>query len=213
MYCLGQDCSTWKLYGGPIAFNGQRYLSYRSLDNAGNWETAVTNISYTNCTYSVTPTTVTLGPGAAARNFTVTTQEGCSWSAESNKAWLTTTSTGSGSGTGSYSVEANAGPVSLERPGTITVGGKTITVTQKPVKPAAPELTSATAGATDVVLTWADNSDNEDGFKSIQKEEHRDRLDRDCIRRGRCEVLHRHSSDKYHIHLHGISLQQRRRSK
>ena len=169
VYCLGQDCSTWKLYGGPIAFNGQRYLSYRSLDNAGNWETAVTNISYTNCTYSVTPTTVTLGPGATTRNFTVTTQEGCSWSAESNKAWLTTTSTGSGSGTGSYSVEANAGPVSLERPGTITVGGKTITVTQRPVKPAAPELTSATGGATDVVLTWADNSDNEDGFKIYRR--------------------------------------------
>ena len=66
-------------------------------------------------------------------------------------------------------MEANAGPVSLERTGTITVGGKTITVTQRPVKPAAPELTSATAGATDVVLTWADNSDNEDGFKVYRR--------------------------------------------
>ena len=61
VYCLGQDCTTWKLYTGPIAFNGQRYLSYRSLDNAGNWETAVTNISYTICTYSVTPATMTTG--------------------------------------------------------------------------------------------------------------------------------------------------------
>ena len=37
------------------------------------------------CTYSVTPTTVTTGWSATTRNFTVTTQTGCGWSAASSK--------------------------------------------------------------------------------------------------------------------------------
>ena len=168
-YCLGEDCTAWKLYTAPMAFNGQRYLSYRSIDNAGNQETAATNISYTMCSYTVTPISTITGWSAITRNFTVTTQPGCGWSAGSSDPWLSTTSTGAGSGTGSYSVEANSGPLSLERTGAITVAGKSIAVTQRPMKPAAPELTSAAAGATDVVLNWTNNSDNEDGFKVYRK--------------------------------------------
>ena len=169
VYCLAENCATWKLYTVPIELSGQRYLSYRSLDNAGNWETPVTNINYTMCTYIVTPRTLTIVSGASTGDFTVTTQDGCNWSSSSSQPWLTAASTGTGSGTGSYAAGANPGPLSLERTAAITIAGKTITVTQKPVKPAVPEITSAIAGATDVELQWTDNSDNEKGFRIYRR--------------------------------------------
>jgi hypothetical protein len=54
---------------------------------------------------------------------------GCTWTASSNNSWITITagSPHTGPGTVSYSVAANTG---LYREGTITIGGKTFTVTQ-----------------------------------------------------------------------------------
>ncbi len=62
--------------------------------------------------------------------MSVTAPAGCTWTAVSNVSWITITSSssGSGSGTVSYSVAANTS--TSQRSGTLTVAGKTITVTQ-----------------------------------------------------------------------------------
>src|SRR5262249_27565893 len=54
---------------------------------------------------------------------------GCSWTASTNDAWVTITagSMGKGNGTVSYSVAANTGG---DRTGTLTVAGRTFTITQ-----------------------------------------------------------------------------------
>src|SRR5208283_449461 len=82
------------------------------------------------CTFSVSPSHVTLTGIANGGTFTVTSSgTGCVWTATSNAAWISVTSSDSGIGEGTvaYSVTVNTNNDS--RVGTITVGGKNFTVT------------------------------------------------------------------------------------
>ena len=82
------------------------------------------------CTvYSISPTSKSFGYSGGSGSIGVTTTSGCSWNASSNASWINITSgsSGSGNGTVSYSVSANTGS---SRTGTITIAGKTFTVTQ-----------------------------------------------------------------------------------
>ncbi|MCD6600073.1 MAG: hypothetical protein J7L19_05855 [Dehalococcoidia bacterium] len=64
------------------------------------------------------------------------TQDGCSWTAVTNESWITITSgsSGTGSGTVNYSVSANSS--TSQKTGTMTIAGKTFTVTQDGIIPA-----------------------------------------------------------------------------
>ena len=61
----------------------------------------------------------------------VTAPAGCGWTATSNAGWIDITAgaTGSGNGTVTYSVDDHKG--NGTRTGTITIGGRTFTVTQQ----------------------------------------------------------------------------------
>jgi hypothetical protein len=80
------------------------------------------------CAYTLNPTSATLNAAGGTGSFAVTSTGGCNWSATADQSWLHTSSSGGGSGTVSYTVDANPGTTS--RTGTISVGGKTFTVTQ-----------------------------------------------------------------------------------
>ncbi|MCW5977378.1 MAG: DUF2341 domain-containing protein [Bryobacteraceae bacterium] len=83
------------------------------------------------CSYSISPTQINAGSGAASGSVAVTASSGCAWTASSNAGWISITSGESGSGNGSvgYSVQANA--TTSSRQGTLTIGGQTFTVTQQ----------------------------------------------------------------------------------
>ena len=84
----------------------------------------------TGCTYSINPTSQSIGAGAAAGTpIAVSTSTGCSWTAAGNVSWIAIASgsTGSGNGSVTFTVAANPGVV---RTGTLTVAGQTFTVTQ-----------------------------------------------------------------------------------
>jgi hypothetical protein len=85
------------------------------------------------CTYSISPTSQSFSSSGGTGSVNVTAESGCSWSATSNDGWITITSGSSGSGNGAvdYSVASNSS-ASL-RTGTITIAGKTFTVTQSGV--------------------------------------------------------------------------------
>ena len=86
------------------------------------------------CSFTVTPTTQNVVAGGGAQTATVTTTSGCAWTAASNNtSWITVTSgsSGTGNGTVSYSVAANTGTSS--RPGSLTIAGQTLNVTQAAV--------------------------------------------------------------------------------
>ena len=100
-----------------------------SLTIAGN--TFTVTQPGTPCSFSISPLMATLTSAAAATG-TVAVGGGsdCAWAAVSNVPWITITSGNSGVGNGSvaYSVTANTG--TLARTGTLTIAGKTFTVTQ-----------------------------------------------------------------------------------
>ncbi|GBC63295.1 hypothetical protein DENIS_4289 [Desulfonema ishimotonii] len=85
---------------------------------------------FINCSYSISPTTQSFDSSGGTGSVNITAPSGCSWTATSNKDWITVTSgsSGSGNGTVSYSVAANTGTSS--QTGTITIGGKTFTIAQ-----------------------------------------------------------------------------------
>jgi hypothetical protein len=83
-----------------------------------------------SCTYNAAPETAFYPAVGGSGAITVTTQPGCVWAAASQVTWVTITQGSSGSGNGAvqYSVAANIGANARE--GTLTVGGRTVTITQ-----------------------------------------------------------------------------------
>lgn len=79
-------------------------------------------------TATISPATVSVGPGTATGSVNVTSS--CAWSALSNVSWISATggSPGTGNGVLGYSVDPNTTPSA--RSGTITIAGNTVTVNQ-----------------------------------------------------------------------------------
>jgi hypothetical protein len=118
---------------GNVAYNVAANTSSTSrtgtLTIAGN--TFTITQPGTPCVFSISPFSLNLtSPAAVDGTVTVTSGAGCNWTATSNAAWITITSGASGSGGGSvnYTVAANTG--STSRTGTMTIAGRTFTVTQ-----------------------------------------------------------------------------------
>lgn len=86
------------------------------------------------CAFSIAPPSVNVTPDAANGTVAVTTTAACAWTAVSNVSWIAITSGASGTGNGSvtYSVSANAADA---RSGTVTIAGKTFTVSQAAAAP------------------------------------------------------------------------------
>jgi len=80
-------------------------------------------------TYSISPTSKSVTSFATTGTVSVTDSDGCGWTAASNAGWIHVTAgaSGTGNGTVSYSVDANSGAA---RSGTMTIAGKTFTVSQ-----------------------------------------------------------------------------------
>lgn len=71
---------------------------------------SVTTRANASCSYSISPTSVAVGQGAAVLSTTLNTQGGCNWSASTADSWLHVSANATGSGTGSspsISVDAN----------------------------------------------------------------------------------------------------------
>jgi len=122
---------------------------------------------YTVCTYDISPSNKYVEDFGYFDSIEVTTQTECSWQALSNNDWiiLDTNATKKSNGSIYYSVSYNSS--NNPRTGTITIAGKTVTVTQsgKAIKPTAPSNLSATAlSKSSIKIEWIDNSDNETGF-------------------------------------------------
>jgi hypothetical protein len=82
------------------------------------------------CSYSISPSSKNFGGSGGTGAIDVSAPDGCSWNAVANDSWIIITSgnPGSGNGTAIYSVEENT-DVS-QRSGTITIAGKTFTISQ-----------------------------------------------------------------------------------
>lgn len=98
------------------------------------------------CTYSVTPASQEVSHLAGGGSLSLSAPVGCSWTASSNRSWMTMTNpSGSGTSTVNFSVTANTSTSS--RSGTITVGGQSVSVTQSGV-PCSYTLSATTQNVT-----------------------------------------------------------------
>jgi hypothetical protein len=82
------------------------------------------------CSYSLDHTSQTISAaGGAGTPVVITATPGCPWTATSNAPWITDVTPGNGTGNGrvNFSVAANKGD---QRTGTLTIAGKTFTVSE-----------------------------------------------------------------------------------
>ncbi len=82
------------------------------------------------CTYSLSPTSVTVTYVGGYANVSVTSQSGCSWTAVSNVNWIKVTSGAKGTGNGTVRYYVYPNTTTKSWTGTLTIAGKTLTVTQ-----------------------------------------------------------------------------------
>ena len=82
------------------------------------------------CSYSLTPTSFTVGGTASTQTLSVISGTSCSWTATTTTSWITITNGASGSGIGSVTFSAAQNATGSPRTGTLTVGGQTVTVNQ-----------------------------------------------------------------------------------
>jgi C1A family cysteine protease len=141
-------------WGGGWGESGYFKIAYSELGTVVNFGQYTIRYTGSACSYLVTPGSQSLGQPAGSGTVTVATQAGCTWTAQSNVAWITIASgsSGSGNGTVNYSAAENAGAKS--RSGTLTIAGRTFTVTQAGVPPSLTNRSPAN-GATAVSASTA----------------------------------------------------------
>ena len=87
-------------------------------------------VGYDVCTQAASPLRQVFGPREGIASVRVEAPPGCHWGAVSNSPWLQITVGSSGSGPGRVNYAFAANPHSRARTGTLTVGGRTVTVIQ-----------------------------------------------------------------------------------
>jgi hypothetical protein len=88
------------------------------------------------CSYTVTPTSLSVPPAGLTSSMSIVTSAGCTWAASGMPSWFAATSaTQTGSGLLSYAIASNAGTA---RSATLSIGGQTVIVNQAGVVPSPP---------------------------------------------------------------------------
>jgi Zn-dependent metalloprotease len=119
-------CAIWKVFA-------RHGMGVSAVGNDGTTHTAASDLPSDcggTCSYSISPTSASFAASGGTGTVSVTAGAGCAWTAASNSSFITVTggASGSGNGTVSYSVASN--PNTTSRTGTLTVAGKTFTVSQ-----------------------------------------------------------------------------------
>jgi uncharacterized protein YkwD len=94
------------------------------------WSFTVGDFEDEGCAVGAEPAAITLDAAAATRTVLVTAASSCAWTATSDAGWVSITGGSSGTGDGSVSLQVQANTSTTARSATLTVGDRTITVTQ-----------------------------------------------------------------------------------
>ncbi len=104
--------------------------NFYGTTSGGGTNGAGTVFKLTLCDFSIDHTNAAFTAAGGSDSVSVTTSNGCAWTASTTNSWITITagSSGTGNGTVSYSVAANASSSVLT--GTVTIAGQRFTVTE-----------------------------------------------------------------------------------
>ncbi|MBI4876109.1 MAG: choice-of-anchor C family protein [Acidobacteria bacterium] len=121
---------------------GNGAVSYRATANPGSaartGTLTVAGVTHTvtqgagaaACSYSLNSSSTSVAAAGGTTAVVVNTTSGCTWTAGSNADWITIASGASGSGSGTVSLRVAPNTGASSRTGTVTVAGRTFTVTQ-----------------------------------------------------------------------------------
>jgi hypothetical protein len=94
-------------------------------------DTGVTvDVRAADCSYRVSPASLSFDAAGGRALIYVTTEDHCTWIAESDRAWISVTSPLSGSGDGVVTLTIAENPSSETRTGTLVVGGEIVVIRQ-----------------------------------------------------------------------------------
>jgi hypothetical protein len=93
-------------------------------------QTFAVNQAASTCSFSITPTSITAPYGGRTGWTTVTGSSSCGWTAQSHDSWITVTSGATGMGNGGVTFSVAASTSTSQRTGTLTIAGRTMSVTQ-----------------------------------------------------------------------------------
>jgi C1A family cysteine protease len=141
-------------WGAGWGESGYFRIAYSELGTVVSFGQYTMRYAGSACSYFVTPSSQSLGQPAGSGTVTVATQSGCAWTAVSNAAWITVSSGSNGTGNGTVNYSAAENTAAKSRSGTLTIAGKTFTVTQAGLPPYATSRSPA-IGATAVSRSTA----------------------------------------------------------
>ena len=83
-----------------------------------------------SCAFTVSPTTMQAPFAGANGSATVTTSDGCAWTAATNTSWITVTSGAEGTTSGEVNFTVAPSTATSQRLGSLTIAGRSFAVTQ-----------------------------------------------------------------------------------
>lgn len=119
--------------------------AYDRYGRESGFSNEVSTTTSSLCAYAISPASQSFTATGGSAAASVTASAGCAWSASSGASWVTITSgsSGTGSGTVRYSAAANSGAA---RSATLTIAGRTLTISQAAVSSPALFTIAASAG-------------------------------------------------------------------
>lgn len=97
------------------------------------------------CSYSLSASSLSFSASGGSQSVTVTAPGQCSWTATSDRGWLSITSGASGSGNGAVSVTLTPNTNTIERTGTLTIAGQAVAVREDGTAPCTIDISPASA--------------------------------------------------------------------
>ena len=112
---------------------------------AGCGSNSPTKPSAGPCSFTLSASSLSFGTSGGPGSVSVTTASHCTWTAASDRGWMSITSGANGTGSGVVNVSLTASSSESARTGTLTVAGQTVSVVQEGLGTCAVEISPSTA--------------------------------------------------------------------
>lgn len=132
--------TSWLTITGGTSGNGDGMVTFSAAANTQTQarsgtltiagQTFTVNQNAAGCLYSISPTSQSVPMMGGNVSTTVTTSTGCNWTTVNTVPWITVTDGAGGSSSGSASFTVAPSTSTAQRTGTLTIAGRTFTVTQ-----------------------------------------------------------------------------------
>jgi all-beta uncharacterized protein/BACON domain-containing protein len=129
---------SWIAIASGSTGSGNGSVTFTVAANAGAARTGTLTVAgqtftvtqAADCSYTISPSSKSFSDKGGDGTSSVSAPSSCSWTAASNAPWITVTAGASGSGNGKVTFKVAENRDTFERIGTLTIAGKTFTVTQ-----------------------------------------------------------------------------------